>query len=106
MSNRPHSTRFISNVSWLLLEEYSKWQSSSYWYCDCTLSRPSGFGVINYVASYIAFFTSFIMFGLNGVIVNELVQNRDREGEVLARHCIRLFVSVFSVILSCCHRIC
>lgn len=61
---------------------------------------PSGFGVINYVASYIAFFTSFILFGLNGVIVNELVQNRDREGEVLGTAIrIRLFVSVFSVIL-------
>ena len=30
---------------------------------------PSNFGVINYISSYIAFFTSIIGLGINGVII-------------------------------------
>ena len=62
---------------------------------------PSNYGIITYVASYIAFFTSIVSFGLNGVIVNELVQNVEEEGEILGTAILLRFIigilSSFSV---------
>ena len=44
---------------------------------------PANRGVIDYVASYIAFFTSIIGLGINGVIIYELVNNREENGTIL-----------------------
>lgn len=43
----------------------------------------SNYGVINYVNSYIAFFTSLVGLGLNVVIIFELGTHRDEEGLIL-----------------------
>lgn len=93
--------RFVKNVSWLLFGRI--FQMAVQFILSVVTARylgPSGFGTINYVASYIAFFTSFILFGLNGVIVHELVQNRDKEGDILGTAIrIRLIASIISVII-------
>ena len=44
---------------------------------------PSNYGTINYAASYISFFTIACALGLEGIVVKEMVDNRDSEGVVL-----------------------
>ena len=44
---------------------------------------PSNYGIINYVASYVTFFTSFCTLGLNAIIVKELIDHPDEQGKTL-----------------------
>lgn len=44
---------------------------------------PSSFGIINYVASFFAFFNCICGLGFDSIIVNELVKYPDRESETL-----------------------
>ena len=44
---------------------------------------PSNYGLINYAMSFVAFFSSFCTLGINSVLVRELVDRPEREGEVL-----------------------
>ncbi|MEG2993730.1 MAG: flippase [Bacilli bacterium] len=61
---------------------------------------PSNFGIINYASSIVAFFTSFCSLGLSAIIVKELVNNRDKEGEILGTSIVmRLVASFISFLL-------
>ena len=44
---------------------------------------PSGYGIINYAASIVAFFVPVMQLGLNGTLVQELLNEPDGEGETL-----------------------
>ncbi len=57
---------------------------------------PSNYGVINYVASIVAFVTPIMYLGLNSTIVHELISRPDKEGEVLGTS---ILMSVCSAVL-------
>lgn len=60
---------------------------------------PSNYGIINYAASIVAFFTPFMQVGLNFILVQEVIQNDDREGEVMGTAITMSFVSgILSII--------
>ena len=44
---------------------------------------PSNYGLISYASSYTAFFTAFCTLGINSLLVKELVDNPEQEGQVL-----------------------
>ena len=44
---------------------------------------PSNYGLINYASAYTAFFMSLCSLGINSVIVKELVDTPDQEGQIL-----------------------
>ena len=44
---------------------------------------PSNYGIINYVASIVAFAMPIMQLGLKNTLVKEFVQSPDREGEIL-----------------------
>lgn len=44
---------------------------------------PGNYGLISYAAAYTSFFTSFCTLGINSVIVKELIDAPEKEGEVL-----------------------
>lgn len=44
---------------------------------------PSNFGLINYAASMVAFVTPIMQLGLSNVMVQEIVNNPDQDGEIL-----------------------
>lgn len=44
---------------------------------------PSGYGLINYAASIVAFVVPLMQLGLNSTLVNELIQDPEHEGETL-----------------------
>lgn len=44
---------------------------------------PSNFGLINYATSFTAFFAALCNLGINSVLVKELVDNPEKEGQIL-----------------------
>lgn len=59
---------------------------------------PSNYGVINYSAAFVVFFSSVVTLGLEGVIIKEMVNNRDKEGTIIGTGiAMRLAASVISI---------
>ena len=58
---------------------------------------PGNYGLINYAATYVAFFTSFCTLGINSVIVKNFVDKPQEEGETLGT---AIFLRVISSLLS------
>ncbi len=54
---------------------------------------PSNFGIINYISSYIAFFSSIIGLGINGVIIQELITKREENGKILGTAIVFRFIT-------------
>lgn len=54
---------------------------------------PSNFGLINYAASIVAFVTPIMYLGLNGVLVQEIVNIPEKEGEILGTSVTMTFLS-------------
>ena len=63
---------------------------------------PSNYGLINYAAAYTTFFSAICSLGLNSIIVKELLDNPDQEGQVLGTaigmKLISSFLSVLCII--------
>ncbi len=64
---------------------------------------PENYGIINYTASYVSFFTTLCQLGFTSTAVKELLDNPDKQGEVLGttiffRVC-SSFLSMIAVIL-------
>ncbi len=58
---------------------------------------PSNYGILNYVGAYISLFSIICELGLTITIVNEIVNNNDREGEYVGSAIIlRIIAAVFS----------
>lgn len=77
-------TKFIKNAGWIVIGKVMQMVLS---FVIMTITArylgPSNYGIINYVESYIAFFTSFCTLGLESIIVKELVQHEDQQGAAL-----------------------
>lgn len=59
---------------------------------------PSNYGIINYCATYVAFFTSVCSLGLEGVLVRELVRHPEKEGTLVGTSLImRLITGALSM---------
>lgn len=54
---------------------------------------PSNFGIINYAASLVSFVAPIMFLGINNIIVNEIIQNPDNEGEVLGTSVVLCIIS-------------
>ena len=98
------SNRFIKNTSWLLFGRIV--QMIVQFVVGVFSARylgPENYGTINYVASFLSFFTSLCGLGLNGVIINEFVNHKDEEGKILGTAIFMRFavslLSVFSFLL-------
>lgn len=95
---------FINNTSWNLVGQVVRLIIA--FFLNIITSRylgPANIGVINYVASYLAFFTSLVTLGLNGVIIHELVNHRNEEGKILGSAVVLRFVAgLISVITFVC----
>lgn len=62
---------------------------------------PSNYGIINYVASIVAFAMPIMQLGLKNTLVKEFVQSPEREGEILGTALMINIVSSFFCILGC-----
>lgn len=59
---------------------------------------PSNFGLINYAASIVAFVTPVMKLGINNVLVNEIIQHPEKEGETLGTSLLLTLISSFCCI--------
>jgi O-antigen/teichoic acid export membrane protein len=92
--------RFLANTGWIAGERiYQMLISLVVGVLTARYLGPSNYGIINYAASFIAFFSSICTLGLEGIIIKELVDNPEREGELLGSGIImRLASSLISMI--------
>lgn len=60
---------------------------------------PSGYGLINYAASIVAFFVPIMQLGLNAILVQEIVNYPEREGETLGTALVMSFTSGIACII-------
>lgn len=75
---------FIKNTGWIVFAQI--YQMAIQLIIGVISARylgPSNYGTINYAASYISFFTIACALGLEGIVVKEMVADREKEGVVL-----------------------
>lgn len=78
------NSRVIGNIKWIIAGRII--QSVVGLIIGMLMARylgPSNYGVINYASALTAFATPFMQLGLNSIMVYELIQHPDREGETL-----------------------
>lgn len=94
-------SKFVNNVSWMVGGRI--FQMILSFLISIFTTRylgPSNFGIINYVASYCALFTPICTLGFNDTISKELIDNKDKNGEVLGTMLfLRLACSFLSVVI-------
>ena len=92
--------RFVKNTSWILFGQIIKIFVS--FIINILVVRylgPTNYGVINYVNSYIAFFTTLIGLGMNGVIIYEFVNYREEENAIIGTAiALRAVIGIISVL--------
>lgn len=91
--------KFISNTSWIIGGKVFQ-MLISLLITSITVRYlgPANYGLINYTNAYVAFFSSICTLGLNGVIVNTMVNHRDEEGKIIGSAIVmRLVTSVVSM---------
>lgn len=96
-------SRFIHNTGWMMFAQiYQMLLSLVIGVISARYLGPSNYGTINYAASYISFFTIICALGLEGIVVKEMVDDRDKEGVVLGTSIVmRLFAGGLSMIAVC-----
>ena len=86
--------RFIKNTSWLLGGQIAQMVISLFiGMISARYLGPSNYGIINYTASFSAFFTPLCTLGFNGIIVKELVSNKEKQGEIIGTVLFFRFIS-------------
>ena len=99
MKEKTEKKSFLANTSWLLIGNVLRMVFQ--FAVNILIARylgPERQGVINYVATYTAFFSSLVGLGLNGVIIYELV-NSGETGKVLGSATgLRMIVSFISIL--------
>lgn len=92
--------RFIKNTGWLVGGKvFQMLISLVITSITARYLGPNNYGLMNYTNAYVSFFSSLCTLGLNGIIVKELVSNRENEGEILGTALImRLICSMISMI--------
>lgn len=76
--------RFLKNTGWLIFDKVLHMAMSLV--VTGVVARYLGeydYGIINYGLSFVTIFTIVTKLGIDSIIVNELVKNRDKEGEII-----------------------
>jgi len=95
------SNRFLKNTSWIVGANIIQMiLSFIIGMISARYLGPSNFGVINYAAAIVAFFTSIASLGMEGVLVNEFTKKEYKDSEILGTSLLMgLFTSIFSSII-------
>lgn len=101
---RLKSSRFLKNTGWLVGGQLAQMVISLFvGMITARYLGPANYGVLNYTASFTAFFTPLCTLGFNGIIVKELISNEDKQGEIIGTAIVFRFISslisLFSILL-------
>lgn len=87
------NNKFVKNTSWILFGNIFKMCLS--FIVGILTTRylgPSNYGLLNYVQSFTFFFVAIVSLGLNALIVNEFVRNKNSEGTILGTAILLRFI--------------
>lgn len=95
------NNRFLQNTSWIVGANIVQMVLSFIiGMISARYLGPANFGVINYAAAVVAFFTSFASLGMEGVLVNEFTKKEYENSEILGTSLVMgLFSSIVSSII-------
>lgn len=93
-------SRFVHNAGWMVFVQIYQMVISLVVGVICArYLGPSNYGIINYVASFVSFFSIVCALGLETVVVKEVVADRSNEGLILGSSIvIRFAAGVLSMI--------
>lgn len=91
--------KFAGNTGWMMAQQiYSMILSLIVGSLSARYLGPSNYGLLNYGASIISFFTIISKLGLDGIIINEIVRHREKLSSYLGTALVaRLVVSIISI---------
>ncbi len=93
--------KVFKNISWMMFERiFQMVVSVIIGMISARYLGPQNYGLISYGLSFVTLFTAFSKLGLDSIIVNEFIKNKDKEGKILGTSIfMRVISSVLSVIL-------
>ena len=91
--------KFKINLSWLLFDKL--FRASINILLSIFLARnlgPESFGVLNYLLAFIFLFTSFSSLGMNPVLTNKIIKNKNRNNHIsiMNAYYLRLILSLIN----------
>lgn len=96
--------KIVNNAGWLIGEKVAQMVLSVFvGALSARYLGPSNYGLISYASSLMSFFMSLCTLGINSVIVKELIDKPEKQGEALGSSIgLRLISSTFSAIMVIC----
>lgn len=95
------TTKFMRNTGWLLFEQIFRMVLTLI--VISLMARYLGthdFGLINYGLAYIMIFTTMSNLGIDSIIVNEIIKNKGKTGNIIGTTIfLRFFSSLISILL-------
>jgi len=89
-----NKNRVVKNASWIIgIQLIKSLLGMVISMLTARFLGPSNFGLINYAASIVAFVTPIMYLGLTGVLVQEIVNTPEKEGEILGTSIFMAFIS-------------
>ena len=94
------NNKVIKNASWIIgIQIIKSIFNLAISMFTARLLGPSGFGLINYAASIVAFVVPIMNLGINSILVKEIISYPNKEGETLGTAVVMSVVSAFFCIL-------
>lgn len=94
--------KFLNNTGWLIFDKILHMLMSLL--VTGAVARYLGehdYGIINYGLSFVNIFTIVTKLGIDSIIVNELIKNREKEGEIVGTTIVlRMISSLLSLIIT------
>ena len=94
--------KFLKNTGWLIFDKILHMAMSLF--VTGAVARYLGdhdYGIINYGLSFVNIFTIVTKLGIDSVLVNELIKNREKEGEIVGTTMVlRLISSLLSIVVT------
>lgn len=92
--------KIFNNISWIIgARVFQMIVSGLIGILSARYLGPNNYGLIGYIQSFVALFTAIANLGINGVIVNELLDNKEKQGMVLGTSLnLRIISSILSAI--------
>lgn len=94
----------VKNVSWILFGKIAQMLISLIvGLLTARYLGPSNYGLVNYAAAYVAFFSAFCTLGINSLLVKEFIDSPEDEGKIIGTV---LLLKAIASFLSCLMIIC
>jgi len=97
-----NKTSFKINLSWLIFDKF--FRATINIFLSIILARslgPESFGILNYLLAFLFLFTSLSSLGMNPILVNQIIKNKDRNNHItiMNAYYFRFIFSLFNYLI-------